>query len=96
MLSQSVATAIKLRGGDEASETAKFVEMCDKWFDAMNVHNYTQGILVSKIFNNLTHEYNYIQGIRTRKDFQRPYTSADDERLKLNIFYTIIFNSELI
>ena len=46
MLSQSVATAIKLRGGDEASETAKFVEMCDKWFDAMNVHNYTQGILV--------------------------------------------------
>ena len=44
VLSQSVATAIKLGGGEEASETAKFVEMCDKWFDAMNVHNYTQGI----------------------------------------------------
>lgn len=48
MLSQSVATAIKLRGGEEASETAKFVEMCDKWFDAMNVHNYTQGMLTCK------------------------------------------------
>ena len=48
MLSQSVAAAIKLRGGEEASETAKFVEMCDKWFDAMNVHNYTQGICNSK------------------------------------------------
>jgi len=66
VLSQSVATAIKLRGGEEASETAKFVEMCDKWFDALNVHNYTHGI-------------------RARKDFQKPYTSVDDERLKVSI-----------
>ena len=68
MLSQSVATAIKLRGGDEASETAKFVEMCDKWFDAMNVHNYTQCILVSKIFNNLTHECKVYALAKTFKD----------------------------
>lgn len=65
MLSQSVATAIKLTGGEVASETAKFVEMCDKWFDAMNVHNYTHGI-------------------HTRKNFQLPYTSVEDERLNVS------------
>lgn len=44
MLSKSVATGIKLRGGEEANEIAKFVVMCNKWFDAMNVHNFAQSI----------------------------------------------------
>ena len=53
---------MKLSIGEEADETARFVEMCDKWFDAMNVHN-------------------YYEGIHTRKDFQKPYESAKDDRL---------------
>ena len=61
-MSQSVASGMKLSIGEEADETARFVEMCDKWFDAMNVHN-------------------YYEGIHTRKDFQKPYESAKDDRL---------------
>ena len=34
---------MRLSIGEEADETAKFVEMCDKWFDAMNVHNLYEG-----------------------------------------------------
>ena len=33
MLSESVSKALKLTGGPEAVETAKFVEMFDKYFD---------------------------------------------------------------
>jgi len=36
--------------GEEAGETARFVEMCDKWFDAMNVHNFYEGIHTLKDF----------------------------------------------
>ena len=40
VLSESVSKALKLTGGKEASETAKFVDMMDKFFDTMNVCNY--------------------------------------------------------
>ena len=36
----------------------------------------TKDLIMSAIF---------IQGIRSRKDFQKPYTSADDERLKVRV-----------
>lgn len=32
-----------LVGGEEASETARFVSMVDKFFDTLNVHNYYHG-----------------------------------------------------
>ena len=41
---------IELTGGDEASETARFVGMVDKFFDALNVHNYTHGVHSRKRF----------------------------------------------
>ena len=44
MLSETVSRALQLTGGREAPETAKFVEMMDKFFDSMNVHNYTEGV----------------------------------------------------
>ena len=37
-------------GGNEASATARFVNMMDKFFDALNVHNYTEGVYKRKRF----------------------------------------------
>ena len=42
-LSESVSQALTLYGGDEAKETAKFTLMFDKFFDCLNVSNYTDG-----------------------------------------------------
>lgn len=64
MLSESVSKALELTGGEETSETAKFVGMVDRFFDALNVHNYTHGI-------------------HARKQFQMPYISVKDSRLKV-------------
>ena len=43
MLSGTVAKALKVTGGDEVSETSKFVEMMDHFFDCLNFGNYTSG-----------------------------------------------------
>ena len=45
-----MSRALQLTRGREASETAKFVEMMDKFFDSMNVHNYTEGVHKRKRF----------------------------------------------
>ena len=50
VLSESVSKALKLTGGNEVSETARFVDMMDKFFDALNVHNYTEGVHKRKRF----------------------------------------------
>ena len=50
VLSKTVSKGFKLTGGEEASETAHFVGMVDKFFDALNVHNYTHGIYSRKRF----------------------------------------------
>ena len=43
-----MSKALELTGGDQASETARFVRMVDQFFDAMNVHNYTHGLYARK------------------------------------------------
>ena len=50
VLSGSVSNALKLTGGEDATETSKFVDMMDKFFDALNVHNYHHGIYSLKPF----------------------------------------------
>ena len=40
MLSESVSHALHLTGGDEASETA---HLMDRFFDALDVHNFSHG-----------------------------------------------------
>ena len=50
MLSESVSKALQLVGGVEAAETSKFVGMIDKFFDILNVHNYTHGVHARKPF----------------------------------------------
>ena len=43
VLSESVSHALHLTGGDEASETAHFVGLMDKFLDVLNVHNFSRG-----------------------------------------------------
>ena len=50
MLSESVSKALKLRGGHETEETARFLLMMDKFFDCVNVHNFTHGFRAAKPF----------------------------------------------
>lgn len=50
MLSSSVASALQLVGGDEASETVHFVTMFDKFFDCLNVNNFHTGKQKRKVF----------------------------------------------
>ena len=63
MLSESALIQVC---GDEAMETAHFAEMLDKCFDALNVHNYSDGAT-------------------SLKSFQLPYTSGEDNCLKVNV-----------
>ena len=42
-MSDSVSKALQLRGGTAAKGTATFVEMFNKFFDVMNVSNFTDG-----------------------------------------------------
>ena len=58
---KTVAKAICLTGGDEAKETAKFIEMVDKLFDCMNVSSLSRGKLQRKPF---------VQPYRNANDFR--------------------------
>ena len=50
MLSESVAKALPLVVGQRASETARFVLMFDRFFDMLNVSNFTNGTRSRKPF----------------------------------------------
>ena len=49
LLSESVAKALVLSGDPAVQETAKFVAMFDKFFDALNVSNYTSDVRKRKV-----------------------------------------------
>ena len=44
VLSDSVSKALTTIGKDETEETAKFVDMFNKFFDCLNVSNFTAGM----------------------------------------------------
>ena len=52
VLSESFSKALTLIGGENVKETAKFVTMMDKYFDALNVSNFTNGKHKRKPFQN--------------------------------------------
>ena len=52
MLSESVSKALQLFGGEETAETALFADMFDKFFDCLNVNNFTDGKNKRKVFQN--------------------------------------------
>ena len=53
ILSESVSKALLMTGGSEASQTAKFVEMMDKFFDSLNVTSFERGKRQRKPFQQL-------------------------------------------
>ena len=50
VLSESVSKALTLTGGDEVEETSRLILMMDKFFDCVNVHNFTHGLYARKPF----------------------------------------------
>ena len=60
-MSETVAKALRLTGGEEAKETANFIEMVDKLFDCMNVSSLSRGKLQRKPF---------VQPYRNSNDFR--------------------------
>ncbi|KAL5515328.1 hypothetical protein EMCRGX_G000480 [Ephydatia muelleri] len=54
-LSETVAKAIQATEGAEAEETVKFIEYFDKFFDCLNVDNYTSGRRQRKEFREPHH-----------------------------------------
>ena len=49
-MSSTVAEALRLTGGEEAKETAHFIELVDKFFDCLNVNNFHSGKHKQKVF----------------------------------------------
>ena len=43
MLSETVSKALLLTGGEEVKETARLLDLFDKFFDCLNVSNFTDG-----------------------------------------------------
>ena len=60
-MSDTVAKALLLTGGEEAKETANFIEMVDKLFDCLNVSSLSRGKLQQKPF---------VQPYRSCNDFR--------------------------
>ena len=52
VLSESVSKALKLTNETGAEETSKFIEYMDKFFDTLNVSNFTSGKTSRKPFQN--------------------------------------------
>ena len=52
VLSESVGKALLMTGQDEVTETAHFVMMMDKYFDCLNVHNYTPMVIGQESLSN--------------------------------------------
>ena len=50
VLSDSVSKALAAFGGEKAIETSLFTEMFDKFFDSLNVRNFTDGKRARKPF----------------------------------------------
>lgn len=52
VLSESVSKALMLSKDPEVSETAKFILMFDRFFDTLNVNNFSDGKESRKVFQN--------------------------------------------
>ena len=52
-VSEKVANALERTGGDEVSETVRFIRMMDKFFDCLNVTNFSSGTRKKKPFQEL-------------------------------------------
>ena len=55
VLSESVSKALQEVRGEEVAETAKFCLMMDRFFDSLNVTNYSEGYEKLKSYIEFTH-----------------------------------------
>ena len=62
-----MANALRKTGGDEMSETIRFVDMMDKLFDVFNVNNYDNGKKKRKPFQD---PYRSAADFRVKVHFQ--------------------------
>ena len=78
MLSNEVASEIRMTQGDEAEETARFAEYFDKFFDCLNVSNHVVGKHSKNTFKN---------------PYRKPKTRTEDFRLEVSceIFNASLF-----
>lgn len=60
-MSATVAKALHFTFGDDAEQTACFVEKVDKFFDCFNVSTFTQGKFSRKVFRCHTEGRTYAQ-----------------------------------
>ena len=72
MLSESVSDALMLTGGKGAIETSKFVSIFDKFFDLLNVRNFTSGTRKRKPFQ---HPYRHADDFRLHVRNERLHNS---------------------
>ena len=78
MLSKTVSKALTFTFGDEAQETAKFIDQMDKFFDSFNVSSFDQGRKTRKPFH---------------KPYIKPKNEdSEDVRLQVAITYISITN----
>ena len=73
-----MAKALRLTGGEDVEESARLAEMMDKFFDCVNVHNYTQGYHRRKPF---------LDPYRSSKD-RRLKVTASIHAIDLQYLYT--------
>ena len=50
MLNETLAEALQMTGGEEASETVRFILLMDRFFDCLNVNNFHSGKCKRKPF----------------------------------------------
>jgi len=65
--SSTVAKALEDTGGDEVTDTVRFMTMVDKFFDCLNVNSITSGKTSKKVF----------QGLIRKGDFQLKVKKKD-------------------
>ena len=68
MISETVAKAIEITNGPEASEAVKFIKMFNKFFDCLNVDNFWEGIKKRNTFKEL---------YRSEHDFRRKWLAEE-------------------
>ena len=84
VLSESVSKALTLVGGTKTQETAKFTAHIDKFFDALNVTNFTNGKYNRKPFQ---------EPYRSSNDFRLKVSQtlrSHDNKLKCCVYMYII------
>lgn len=87
VLSESVSKALRLTGGAEAEETAQLLSNMDKFFDCLNVNNFTSGTRQRKPFQFPYHSGDDFR-LKWLEDEFLPYLDRWEESVKTRSGFT--------